>query len=51
MFHANMKILLEVEADNGLSDKPGSLMDKLCDGLITATRKYLVHSVSTVNLP
>lgn len=36
-----LKILLDVESENGLSDEPGSLMDNVLVGLITELREYL----------
>lgn len=34
-------MLLQVEADQGMADEPGSLMDKVMVGIISACRKFL----------
>lgn len=36
-----VQIMLEIENDKGRSEKQGSLMDRLLQGLITAQRKHL----------
>lgn len=37
-----IQVLLEVEADQGLSDIPGSLLDRLTSGLVTSSRKQFI---------
>jgi hypothetical protein len=38
-------MLLEIEADQGLSDAPDSLMDRLLVGVITSYRTFLLEDI------
>jgi len=42
---------LEIEADQGLSDEPGSLMDHVLVGLITAYRTPIISRRLTRSTP
>ena len=43
-----LQVLLEVEADQGMANEPGSLMDRVMVGLITSCREFRLFLQFTI---